>query len=477
MAKQVFAANALTGGVSGTLDDILHTVLENGNLAIVIDTAGSKTYFYKYDTTEAGAESSPDIIIPDSNSTGTGAWVLVAIATNDLDATGNVTIGGTLDVTGAMTAASLELGGAGAVPTEFSTDGTLAGDSDTAIPTEKAVKTYVDGLTATTAENLLINGCFRLWQRNTTQTSSAFDSDDRWFNGHLGTTKTHTRQTFTLGQTDVDDFPKYYSRTVVTSSAGPNNYCVKQQRIEDVTKFSGRTVTVSFWAKADASKNVAIEFSQIFGTGGSPSADVTGIGAQKIALTTSWAKYTATVAITSITGKTLGTDGNDYLKFNIWMDAGSSYNSRTDTLGQQSGTFEFSNVQIEFGSTATSFQQRTLQDELILAQRYYEKSYGLSTVPGTVTLSGAVYDTMHASTNTNICTAEFKTRKRGAPTITMYSTNSGTAARLYNVTTAGDVTISSTLDIGDTTWRANGLGAVQTVDDVITFQWTAESEL
>ena len=28
---------------------------------------------------------------------------------------------------------------------EFSTDGTMAGNSDSALPTEKAVKTYVDG--------------------------------------------------------------------------------------------------------------------------------------------------------------------------------------------------------------------------------------------------------------------------------------------------------------------------------------------
>lgn len=34
---------------------------------------------------------------------------------------------------------------AGATIDEFSTDGTLAGDSDTVVPTEKAVKTYVDG--------------------------------------------------------------------------------------------------------------------------------------------------------------------------------------------------------------------------------------------------------------------------------------------------------------------------------------------
>jgi len=35
--------------------------------------------------------------------------------------------------------------------TEFSTDGTLAGDSDTAIPTEKATKTYVDAMLSTTS--------------------------------------------------------------------------------------------------------------------------------------------------------------------------------------------------------------------------------------------------------------------------------------------------------------------------------------
>jgi hypothetical protein len=37
---------------------------------------GTGIYFYIYDESEAGAESSPDIIIPDDNSSGTGAWVL-----------------------------------------------------------------------------------------------------------------------------------------------------------------------------------------------------------------------------------------------------------------------------------------------------------------------------------------------------------------------------------------------------------------
>lgn len=46
-------------------------------------------------------------------------------------------------------AGTIRLNEAGAVIDEFSTDDTLAGDSDTALPTEKAVKTYVDNAVAT----------------------------------------------------------------------------------------------------------------------------------------------------------------------------------------------------------------------------------------------------------------------------------------------------------------------------------------
>ena len=38
---------------------------------------------------------------------------------------------------------SVALGGAGAVITEFSTDGTFSADSDSIVPTQKAIKTYI----------------------------------------------------------------------------------------------------------------------------------------------------------------------------------------------------------------------------------------------------------------------------------------------------------------------------------------------
>lgn len=219
--------------------------------------------------------------------------------------------------------------------------------------------------------NAIINGNFDIWQRGTSQTASGYGSDDRWLNDNNNSSKTHTRQTFALGQTDVPGNPKYFSRTVVSSLAGSSNYTLKLQRIEDVKTYAGRPVTLSFWAKADAAKNIATEFTQQFGSGGSPSSAVESIGVTTFSLTTNWKYFTTTVNIPSISGKTLGTGNNDYLQLIFWFEAGSNFNARTNSLGQQSGTFDIAQVQLEAGPVATPFEQRPIGLELALCQRYF----------------------------------------------------------------------------------------------------------
>ena len=226
-------------------------------------------------------------------------------------------------------------------------------------------------------KNAIINGNFDIWQRATSQTVTGYGSDDRWINSVSGSTQAVSRQAFTLGQTVVPNNPKYYSRTVVSSVAGAGNLAIKFQKIEGVETFAGTTATVSFWAKADANKNIAIEFTQSFGTGGTdpaPSANVLSIGVTTVSLTTSWVKHTVSVAVPSIASKVLGTDGNDFLTLIFWMDAGSNYNARTNSLGQQSGTFEFSQVQMEAGSVATTFEPRSVGQEMALCQRYFQST-------------------------------------------------------------------------------------------------------
>jgi len=219
-------------------------------------------------------------------------------------------------------------------------------------------------------KNLIINGGFDVWQRGTSFTANAYSSD-RWLLYSTGSTRAVSQQTFTVGQTDVPNNPKHYLRDVVTSVAGASNMVNTRYRIEDVASLSGNTVTASFWAKADAGKNIAVEFQQYFGTGGSPSANVE-VAPATVTLTTSWAKYTVSAAIPSITGKTIGSNNNDFLQLLFYMDAGSDKNARTNSLGQQSGTFDFANVQLELGSVATDFEHRSYGEELALCQRYYQ---------------------------------------------------------------------------------------------------------
>jgi len=321
-----------------------------------------------------------------------------------------------------------------------------------------------------TMKNKLINGNFDIWQRGNTQTVSGYGSDDRWYNGSSGSTKVHSQQAFTLGQVEVPGNPTYFSRTVVTSVAGTGNYCCKTQAIESVVTVSGKTVTLSFWAKADSIKSIGVEFLQCFGGGGSPSSTISGIGTSVINLTASWKKYTVSAQIPSVLGKTLGTYNSDFLQVGFWFDAGTSLATRTNSLGQQSGTFDIAQVQLEEGSVATTFESRHIQQEIALCQRYYEKSYDTTIAPGTVSSNGILF-TYSGTTGTWTPNISFKQTKRTVPTMTPYSV-AGTAGYTTSASSNFAYTITN---IG-----ANG-GSTQTMSStssvIYYMHWTADAEL
>ena len=219
--------------------------------------------------------------------------------------------------------------------------------------------------------NRIINGGFDIWQRSTSQTSNGYGSADRWFCGNLISTKTVTREEFDFSQNTVEGEPNYYLRTVVQSVSNSSSSVNLVQRIESVKTLSGKTATMSFWARADSTKNIAVEFLQNFGSGGTPSGVVNGIGSQLVQISSDWQKYSVTVTLPSVIGKTLGTFGNDSLQMFIWFDAGSNSNQRTANLGQQSGTFDLAQIQLEEGPTATVFERRHISTEESLCYRYY----------------------------------------------------------------------------------------------------------
>ena len=235
-------------------------------------------------------------------------------------------------------------------------------------------------------KNAVINGDFRVWQRGTSGFTvwNAFNAD-RWTSqasggGGTEATATRSRQTHTPGQTDVPGNPKYYWRNTnstegvsLTSSAFHDMF----QKIEGVATFSGETVTVSFYARSDiTNKTLGFELFQSFGSGGSPSASVSGIGGTTLTLTSTFTRYSITIDVPSISGKTLGNNGNDALLPVFWFQGGSDFDSRLNMTGgfgwEGTGTIDIADVQVEKGASPTDFERLFDSEVLTQCQRYYE---------------------------------------------------------------------------------------------------------
>ena len=221
--------------------------------------------------------------------------------------------------------------------------------------------------------NKVRNGWFDLWDVGIAQTSVGYFSDNGWANQHAVGSKTHSRQSFALGQTQVPGNPRYFSRTTVTSGGTAAAYSLKQQTIENVFTLSGRQITVKFYAKADANRNMGFILSQSFGTGGSPSSAVS-VDTRAVALTTAWQKFSFTINMPSITGKILGTNNDDCFVVYFWFEAGATAHPAMNALiGLQSGTFDIAGVEIVEGDATDEpgpLEIRNIGTEALIGQRY-----------------------------------------------------------------------------------------------------------
>lgn len=298
-------------------------------------------------------------------------------------------------------------------------------------------------------KNKIINGDFRINQRAfTSNTTSGAYNFDRFLQANSGGTFTVTPQTFTPGAAPVAGYEgSTFLRGITASQSGTGDYALFEQKIEDVRTLAGSTAVVSFWAKAaSGTPKIGVELSQNFGSGGSPSATVnTALGA--VTLSTSWARYSISVAVPSISGKTIGTTANtNFVETNLWVSAGSAIATRSSSIGIQNNTFDVWGIQVEAGSTETPFQTASgsVQGELALCQRYFEKSYDVGVAPATVTNDGAMFFYIVSSgthTQSGFDTT-FKVTKRSTPTMTWYSPNNGASGNAYSA--AGGLNVAVT---------------------------------
>jgi hypothetical protein len=93
-----------------------------------------------------------------------------------------------------------------------------------------------------------------------------------------------------------------------------------------------------------------------------------------------------------------------------------------------SATLDITGVQFEIGLLATLFEYRPFEMEVLMCQRYYEKTYDLDQPVPSNTGSGTVYVPMAAATTTVVQygTVQYKVLKRSTPNMTGY-TDSGTS--------------------------------------------------
>ena len=333
-------------------------------------------------------------------------------------------------------------------------------------------------------KNRIINGAMVIDQRNAgasvTLTASAYTLD-RWRFGVSVTSKLSAQQNAN-SVTPPSGFTNYLGATSLSAyTVGAAEQFQVGQRIE------GFNASDLGWGTADA-KSVTLSFwvrSSLTGTFGGVLTNSAGNRSYPFTYTinsaNTWEYETITIA-GDTTGTWLTTNGLGIaLIFGLGVGstisgtagawAGAGYSSATGAVslvGTNGATWYVTGVQLEKGSTATSFDYRPYGTELQLCQRYYEtKDYSGSTARIAVVWA--------ASTNP-VNYQEFAVTKRATPTSITWALN-GSGRYVSTVGIGSSQTLSSSIaTVSGCTVGASSTFAVSVgwIDNVGTMQINAE---
>ena len=261
-------------------------------------------------------------------------------------------------------------------------------------------------------KNRIINGAMVISQRNGTSSitpSSGFTySLDRWQYGADVGSKVSIQQN-AGSVTPPVGFTKYLGVTSLSAyTAGSTEQYNIQQKIEGFNigdlafgTASASAVTLSFWARSSLTGSFSGSLVNSDGTRSYPFS-------YTIISANTWEYETITIA-----GDTTGTWNTDNTQgmcvyFNLGNGStflgtagawtGSEKHGVTGSVsvvGTNGATFYITGVQLEKGSTATSFDYRPYGTELQLCQRYYYKINAADSSSG-----GAVFGLAYANTTT-----------------------------------------------------------------------------
>lgn len=357
-------------------------------------------------------------------------------------------------------------------------------------------------------KNKILNGSFRIWQRGTsigpiTSASSNPYTADRWKATVSGTASiTVSQQTASsdYGQNRTGAFTaRVTSNAASTPAAGDRNRFSQPIEGQNLLNLAlgtlwGGSFTLSFWAKA----SIVGTYSVAFLNGGSPGYR-SYVANFSIGAAGAWELKQVTVPIDSSGIANWARDNSVGLQVVFDLGSGSTYEGAVNTwlatettrttgsvrvVSTNAATFEVGQVQLEFGTQATPFEDRPVTVELEACQRYYEKSFPYATAPAqnTGTTAGSERFTQvvgASSVQVAIGKTVFKVRKRTTPTFTAFNPNAANA-NPRNVQRSQDwgnasasVTVSDT-GVGWNSWTSSASSAV---GDDFSVHWTAEAEL
>jgi hypothetical protein len=205
-------------------------------------------------------------------------------------------------------------------------------------------------------KNRIINGALQFWQRGTSFTGSAQYTADRWA----------TDQSTNIISQSSDVPNTLYNYSIDVNANGAGNTPALYQRIEsyNIQDVASGTVTISFWGKLISGTATTAVNLRYPATRDVYSGTVTSFSSTNVTLTTSWAQYFVTVSS---------------------LPAGVANGLMMYFIGTNGADFRVTGVQLEKGSTATSFDYRDYGTELFLCQRYYQKLAGFTCVGSSTT--------------------------------------------------------------------------------------------
>ncbi len=283
--------------------------------------------------------------------------------------------------------------------------------------TSDAITTHSDGTAsakltsindgALSNRNLLHNSSFEVWQRGTTFSSGAYGGNrytaDRW---------SVPNRTKVTQSTDVPAGFKYAILLDREQTGGAEPFTLSQGIEKDNIRFTG-SYTLSFYAKSSDinSVNINVQDRTTVSEGGTNNSSI--VTNQAVTISSSWARYTYTFTLSSIALS--GT----CLRISIG-----------NTSADQNDELLLTGIQLETGTTATDIEKRSFGYELSLCQRYYEKSYPQSVVPGTASYFSGSYTSRDgtASSVVRYYPVNYKVVKRSTPNITIYNPSTGQTA-------------------------------------------------